>query len=504
MKPADTLYKLIKSLTKGEKIYFKKFSKRHVLGSGNKYVKLFEIIDKSKNGYDENYVKKCFGNDKFINQIHVGKNYLFDLILQALYEYHADKDSETIINQNLSKIRLLSEKNLNNAARKLLNKTKDTSKVNFHYELLYKLLETEEYITAHEYSKNSMELLERLNKEKHEALENLRNVSLYKTLNNKLNIITSKWSYSNDPDFQEKILKILEIPEVENESKAADYLSKLELFRIKIKAYRFLLNDEKSLYYREKAVQLMEQYPEVIKNYPEKYISRLYDFINYALGTETGISKNFKIESYLVKMKKCLDMVLNSRMSPAIKALNWYYYFQMLIGYQYTVLNRDGFHTAILNFEREIELHTNYLRPRYLLNLYYYCIISFFEFKEYNNALVWQQKFINHKSAQQFEELFLTMLIVSVILHYELENFELAESLIKKTSRYYKKKGFKNESGKILISNLRMLNSAAKEDVNVIFKNLNEKLEILADKETEKRFLNSFNFRKWVSEKLKK
>jgi len=88
-------------------------------------------------------------------------------------------------------------------------------------------------------------------------LENLRNVSLYKTLNNKLNIITSKWSYSNDPDFQEKILKILEIPEVENESKAADYLSKLELFRIKIKAYRFLLNDEKSLYYREKAVQLM-------------------------------------------------------------------------------------------------------------------------------------------------------------------------------------------------------------------------------------------------------
>ena len=45
MKPADTLYKLIKSLTKGEKIYFKKFSKRHVLGSGNKYVKLFDFDD---------------------------------------------------------------------------------------------------------------------------------------------------------------------------------------------------------------------------------------------------------------------------------------------------------------------------------------------------------------------------------------------------------------------------------------------------------------------------
>ena len=504
MKPSEDLYKLIKSLSKGEKIYFKKFSKRHIIGKENKYVKLFDIMDKSINGYDEISVKESFANDKFVNQIHVAKNYLFDLILRSLYEFHSDKNTETVINENLLKISLLTDKNLDKAAGKLLRKTKFLAKENFYYDQLYRILEAEAINTASNYSNRSMEILERINTEKIEALDKLRNVSIYKTLNNKLNIITSKWSYSNDPDFKLKIREILNIPEVKNEANASDYISKLELYRIKIKAYRFLLDDEKSLFYREKAVLLMEQYPDLINNYPEKYISRLYDFINYALGTETGISKNFKIKSSLTKMKIYLDMVLNSSKSPAIKALNWYYYYQMLIGYQYTTMDKSGFQEAIKNFGKEIDSHINYLRSRYLLNIYYYCIISFFEFEDYDNALLWQQKFINHKSAKQFEELFLTMLIVSVILHYELENFDLAESLIKKTNRYYKKKNFKNESGKILLSHLRMLNSAGNEDINKIFRKLNEKLDIIANKETEKRFLNSFDFRKWVKGKLKK
>lgn len=502
MKPSDELFKLIKSLSKAEKIYFKKFSKRHVIGAGNKYVKLFDVINKQDKIYDENNVKENFKGDRFVNQIHVAKNYLFDLILKSLYDFYSDKNSETVINENLTKISILTGKNLTGSANKILRKTKELAKDNFHYEHLYRVLESEAYITARSYSKGSTGLLEQLNREKNEALEMLSNVSLYKTLNNKLNVITSKWSYSNDPDFKKKIKEILEIPEVKNELKATDYPSILELYRIKIKAYRFLLDDENSLKYREKALLLMEQNPEIANKHPEKYISRLYDLINYALGTETGISKNFKIENYLEKMKKYLDAVLSSRKSPAVKALNWYYYFQMLIGYQYTILNKEGLNNSINRFSSQIEIHIKHLNPRYLLNIYYYCIISFFEFEEYEKALFWQQKFVNHKKAADFEELYLTILIVSVILHYELGNYDLAESLIKSTRRFYNKKNFKNETSKSLLSSLRQLTGSTGIETKKIFSELREKLEILSKKETELRFLNSFDFRKWVSSKL--
>lgn len=502
MKPSEDLFKLIKSLTKAEKIHFKKFSKRHILGEGNKYVKLFDVIDKQEKKYDESKVKESFKGDRFVNQIHVAKNYLFDLILRSLYDFYSDKNSESVINENLTKITILTEKNLNSSAYKLLKKTKELAKDNFHYEHLYRVLETEAYVTARSYSKKSTGTLDQLNSEKNEALEMLSNVSLYKTLNNKLNIITSKWSYSNDPDFKQKIKEILEIPEVTNELKATDYSSKHELYRIKIKAYRFLLDDEKSLIYREKALLLMEENPEIANKHPEKYISRLYDLINYALGTETGISKNFNIDNYLEKMKKYLDAVLSTRKSPAVKALNWYYYFQMYIGYQYTILNKEGVHNAINSFNNEIDIHINYLNPRYLLNIYFYCVISYFEFEEFEKALYWQQKFANHKKAAEFEELNLTMLIVSVILHYELGNYDLAESLIKSTRRFYNKKNFKNETAMSLLNSLRLLIASTDSDTKKIFAELKEKLDILSTKETEIRFLNSFDFRKWVSKKL--
>ncbi len=502
MKPTEDLYFLIKSLSKGEKIYFKKFSKRHIIGGENKYVKLFDIIDNLSGQYDENTVKINFGKDKFINQIHVAKNYLFELILKSLYEFHSGKKSESVINENLEKIDFLLEKNLKKAAIKLLYKTKEIAKNSFHYEHLYRILETEAYIIAREYSKKATGELDRINIEKNEALEILGNISLYKTLNNKLNILTSKWSYSNDPDFKNKIRGIMEISEVKNELKASDYACRMELYRIKIKAYRFLLDDKNSLLYREKALLLMEQHPEIISKFPEKYISRIYDYINYALGTEAGIKKDIKIENHLWKMKTCLDAVLNSRKSLSVKALNWYYYYQMLIGYNYTTLNKEGFELAIASFGRDIDYFRKNLSPRYLLNIYYYCIISFFEFRNYEEALTWQQKFIQHKKASDFEELYLTMLIVSVILHYELGNYELAESLIKNARRYYRKMNFKNESAMVLLTFLRLLVNAGKEDYKKIYFELNEKLEILSKKETEIRFLNSFDFRKWVSNKL--
>ena len=40
----NNLFTLIKSLTKSEKRYFAIFSKRHILGSQNKYVLLFDAL----------------------------------------------------------------------------------------------------------------------------------------------------------------------------------------------------------------------------------------------------------------------------------------------------------------------------------------------------------------------------------------------------------------------------------------------------------------------------
>ena len=58
-KASDQLHKLIKSLSKPEKRYFKVFSSRHIIGDENNYQTLFDAIDKQEE-YDEEKLMKKF------------------------------------------------------------------------------------------------------------------------------------------------------------------------------------------------------------------------------------------------------------------------------------------------------------------------------------------------------------------------------------------------------------------------------------------------------------
>ena len=52
MKTSDNLFKLVKSLSKSEKGYFKKYANFHVRNEQNNYTKIFDAIDNQKE-YDE-------------------------------------------------------------------------------------------------------------------------------------------------------------------------------------------------------------------------------------------------------------------------------------------------------------------------------------------------------------------------------------------------------------------------------------------------------------------
>jgi hypothetical protein len=95
-----------------------------------------------------------------------------------------------------------------------------------------------------------------------------------------------------------------------------------------------------------------------------------------------------------------------------------------------------------------------------------------------------------------------TLMIFSIILHYELGNYEFAESLINNTKRYYKKEEKLYESEKVMLAYLKQLLAADEKAALLIFKQLEDELAILSKKETEKRFLNAFDFRRWVAKKL--
>jgi hypothetical protein len=117
---ADHLFRLIRSLSKNEKIYIKRNAALHTSkGEKNQYIKLFDTIDGMK-VYEEKILRKHFAKDAFLNSLSTGKNYLFNFILRQLESYH--KGIRTEVRSCLNQAEILFELGLIDQCRKKIEK----------------------------------------------------------------------------------------------------------------------------------------------------------------------------------------------------------------------------------------------------------------------------------------------------------------------------------------------------------------------------------------------
>ncbi|MGB0932166.1 MAG: hypothetical protein ACPGVB_15390, partial [Chitinophagales bacterium] len=141
MAVSTQLFDLIKSLNKPEKRYFKLHSSKYK-GEENQYRRVFDAID-SQDDYDEDALKEKFKKEKFVKQFHVMKNYLYNLVLDSLWAFHAGKNTNQQIGELIDKSEVLNEKGLFHQSLKLLQKAAKYAEKKESFEhclLIYKRL----------------------------------------------------------------------------------------------------------------------------------------------------------------------------------------------------------------------------------------------------------------------------------------------------------------------------------------------------------------------------
>jgi|GEM_PF-5579539 len=120
---SNDLFRLIKSLSKTEKAYFKKFAERHVIGERNNYLKLFDAIDRQE-VYDE---KKLLREEKYVKQLPYLKNYLMSAILKSMQVFHAELTEEDQQRRMMEDARFFYKKGLYDLSAKITAKTRATA-----------------------------------------------------------------------------------------------------------------------------------------------------------------------------------------------------------------------------------------------------------------------------------------------------------------------------------------------------------------------------------------
>jgi len=135
-KPFDTkLFDLVQSLSSSEKRYIS----LRVYNKGDKqkiYHTIFKELLKQKS-YDEIAIKRKI-QIKDIQQFHVYKNYLFNLILELIGNYNQNKTIRGKVNQLIFETKYLLKKGI---IKEALNRLKKAKKISLKYELFYSALE---------------------------------------------------------------------------------------------------------------------------------------------------------------------------------------------------------------------------------------------------------------------------------------------------------------------------------------------------------------------------
>jgi hypothetical protein len=502
MRPSDNLFELIKSLNPSEKRHFKLYAQRHILGDENNYLKLFETVDKQIE-YDEAALKKKYHNEKFVQQIHVAKNYLYNLILKSLNEYHTIDTANIQLRELLNSAEILFGKGLYKQASKILIKLKDKA---YRYERQIYVLEVIVLENKIAFALQDMEVAKKViiegAKEEELLLKDYQNARQYKYLSDKLKIfIKTKGTVKGEEDTTE-LESIIEHPLLNDEKNAISYSTKYSFFHVFSKYYS-VKEDYKNAYpYCNKLVHLIEAHPEQITKNPQAYLLA----VNHLLTILKELRKFDEFEMALKKLKAVQSKTIHfqSRAFAYIFIHEWNLSFYTG-KYQQCISLIPFLEEGIQKYDNQI---TSDIKLLFYFNVFYCCFVI----KQYQQAIKWLNKILNDKRTEIRQDIRNFGMVVNIILHYEMKDYDLLEYLIRSAQRLFEKEKNDHKFELLVLMNMKKLikgHSSSEERKmfmklrnKLLFANLENYLIAFSHGSSEKVILNTFDILSWLESKI--
>jgi uncharacterized protein YeeX (DUF496 family) len=500
MKTQTNLFELIKSLTQSEKRYFKIYATRHVLNGSNKYVKLFNIIEK-QNQYSEFEIRQKFHNDRFVNQLPAAKNYLYNLILESLNSYHRGKSSYSTINALIESVRTLYEKTLYEQAAKVLAKARALASA---YESFPQLIEIyswmQQLLQREQYTRQIEEKLKKIYQEESETLNKMENLSKYSGLQGRVLVIHTKSPSLRGELEKQRVIKFLENRLLSGPEKALSCKAKNLYYNI-VELCLLKLGNHSEIYRLIKEhVNLIETNPFFLKENIREYLLVLADMVA-VLGR---LKKYDELDNTIAKLENLPHQHLAN--------VSENFYRTIMINCSYSRLT---VYIESCEFDRGLSL-MNSLVPQLnslseQLNMYrlsaFYFQFAKLTFIKGNCAasIKWLNKIINDKTGQVTDENLSRSRILNLLVHFDLNDFDLLEYEVKSTYRYLSKrqKLYRFEST-ILDYMRKAFRTKTEGELLELFVELRSELENLVRDPFQKKPLDSLALIPWLESKITK
>lgn len=488
--PSTFLFDLVHLLSKSEKRYIKVQS-----GSGEKdYIHLMDALLAQKT-FDEAKLIERNKDANFIKHLAVNKRYLYELLLKSLANF-GQKSLEDKIFEKIIAANVLIEKGLFLAAFNELKKGQKIARKYELFELQIALNSIEKkLLTKRKFKKREKLDIHWLFNREMKSIDELKNTNEYWYLAQQIAQFQTRFQKIQTEEHKQQMEAIIQSPKFHSESLATNFRSKLYYYQANA-TYQFTLgNVEQAYEINSNFLGLLEANPHFLKIFAERYLATL---------------NNMLIDSLIIGkydiLEEGINRLANTLERPEFKSIKnietrvFRQRYLLLINWS---LSQKDFEKAmewIPEIEEGLEKFGKKIEKHHRITFYYLVAYLLFLNHRFEQALEWNNFIIYETKEDVVKEIFYFSRVLNLLIHFELGNYTLLESLLLSTPKYLKARRNIYNTEKALFRFLRkLLNSIHKKERQELRANFKNEVDELVQLPSEKRVFNYLDLRLWIS-----
>ncbi|MGK0365508.1 MAG: hypothetical protein ACI85O_002574 [Saprospiraceae bacterium] len=494
----DQLFSLVKSLTKSEKRNFRLYVNRMADSNSASYIQLFDLLDKQKSLDEEEVFRKIIGLDKskFSNL----KRHLYTQVMTSLEQVHTPKRVDLQIRELLNFAHILYGKGLYLQALKILQKAKVKAERS-HYDLHYlSILEFEKKIESRHITRSgadySLELVKG-SKVKNKQIINALELSNLRLLMHNTYI---KYGHVKNEKQADKVTRIFtdNIPYYANEEDLG-IKERAYLYQSFVWYYFILLDFHNCYIYAEKWVKLFKESPYMAARDPDLLMRGYYYLLLSA--NNNGDFKNYK--HYLDEVEK-FRKDNYKKFNNNSQIMSFLYVHNGRLNHYFMEGKFDEGLKAIPQTLRRINRYGKKIDPHRIMILYYKIAWMNLGARKPDVCVDYLQKIINLDTQNLRTDIQIFTRLMFLMAHYDLENEDIMEYLVKNTEVFFKQKKGMDKLPILCLDFFRKIVKTAPLDRREVFIVFEKELMRLRSNKYEKRAFFYLDIPAWIRSKIKR
>lgn len=490
--PSDKLFRLVQALSMSEKRYFRIFIRGKTERS-SKYLQLFDALA----------AMEIFDEEKLKTKIYKGqppegkkyselKAYLYDLVLKSLQSFDEQQSVEYRLNQLLQSVAVLYKRGHYDDCRELLHKAARLAR---QYEGFTHQLEVIRWEKQLAYTQMDADYLhknlEQLLYEEERVQDQLRNASSYRKVFFQVYTTLKREPQHRGEDRMERLQTLVNQDFFASPDLAKSHKARVMYYRT-LNVYHYAALEYEAFYETgKKLIDLLESQPHFLRETLSDYIAALSNLI-----LSCGLLRKYdEVRVCLQKLRDLTPITEDDR-----RKIHRQYFSNIFVLSIYT----GEFSEGRLEMERCQHEAADFDPEEYETASFFfqYCVICFGN-GDYDGALQHLNHWLNQPRSVKREDLQSLARILLLILHFEMGNTVLLESLVRSAARFMQKKNrlFELERRFMhFISELMRL-PTQRERIPA-FQKMKSDLEVQAKSPGVHALLETFDLGAWLHSKM--